>query len=332
MNWKNFGLIITLCTAGFAGGITQIPKASALTSQPIINEVAWMGTTVDANDEWMELHNPTANAINLTGWKLKAIDGTPSISLSGMIDPGGFYLVERTDDNSVPGIKANLIYTGALSNTGETLQLVDPQNNVQDTITAWHAGEVTSRATMERKDASLSGDDPANWITSTTAYDVGLGTPLTGTMPSSGQPEQLNSIQNGPGAINVYFNKSALTQYASAENKANYQVNLENRLLNRINSATKSIDIATYEINLPKVVDALINRAANGVQIRMIADAKGASDPEYDERYELMRLYLERLIRGKDGVLHTTDDSVILSDSAMFAVEDSVKQILHKKW
>jgi phosphatidylserine/phosphatidylglycerophosphate/cardiolipin synthase-like enzyme len=179
---------------------------------------------------------------------------------------------------------------------------------------------------MERKDASLSGDDPANWMTSTTAYDVGFGTPLTGTMPSGGQSEQLNSIQNGLGAINVYFNKSALTQYASSGNKANYHVNLENRLLNRINSATKSIDIATYEINLPKVVDALINRAANGVQVRMLADAKGASDPEHDERYELMRLYLEKLLRGKDGVLNTTDDTVILSDSAMFAVEDSVKR------
>lgn len=238
MNWKKIGLIFTLCTAGFTGGITEIPKASALTTQPIINEVAWMGTTVDANDEWMELHNPTANAIDLTGWKLKATDGTPSISLSGMIDPGGYYLLERTDDNTVPGIKANLIYTGTMSNTGEILQLVDPQNNAIDTITAWHAGDVTSRATMERKDASLSGDDPANWITSTTAYDVGLGTPLTGTIPSGGQPEQLNSIQNGLGAINVYFNKSALPQYASSGNKANYHVNLENRLLNRINSAT----------------------------------------------------------------------------------------------
>jgi len=33
----------------------------------IINEVAWAGTAVSSNDEWMELYNPTSSNINLTG-------------------------------------------------------------------------------------------------------------------------------------------------------------------------------------------------------------------------------------------------------------------------
>jgi phosphatidylserine/phosphatidylglycerophosphate/cardiolipin synthase-like enzyme len=144
-----------------------------------------------------------------------------------------------------------------------------------------------------------------------------------------GQPVQaatvqhINQVNDGPGAVNVYFNKSALTQYASPGNEANYQVNLEDRLLTRINGATRSIDLAVYELNLPRVVDALINRAAAGVPVRVIVDAKDPSDAESTERYQLMRVYLEKLIRGKDGRVKTADDVHVYGDSAVFAVEDS---------
>lgn len=293
---------------------------------PVISEVAWMGTTIDANDEWIELYNPTDQTIQLNGWTIKATDGTPTIPLTGSIAPGDTYLLERTDDSTVPGIAADQVYTGALSNTGEALELVNSSNQASDTVSQWYSGDAASRATMERRDAAVSGDDPQNWQTSTTSYDAGFGTPGAIDGTSNGQPEQLNNISNDTGAINVYFNKSALTQFATPGNAANYNVNLENRLISRINSATESIDIATYEINLPNVVNALIEKAATGVDVRMIADAKPLSDPEHDARYELMKLYLEKLARGKDGKVNTSDDVHIFSDSIIFAVEDEAKR------
>ena len=57
--------------------------------------------------------------IDLTGWTINAVDGTPSIALSGTITAGGYYLLERTDDTTISDITADLIYTGALSNTVE---------------------------------------------------------------------------------------------------------------------------------------------------------------------------------------------------------------------
>ncbi|MCK6255718.1 phospholipase D-like domain-containing protein [Fictibacillus sp. KIGAM418] len=326
MNWSKLGLIISLCTTSFLGTFYQGQKAEAVTTHPVINEVAWMGTTADANDEWIELYNPSQVPVDLSGWVLKSADGTPSIQLTGKIEPNGYYLLERSDDTTVPGIKANMIYTGALSNTGETLELIDPQNTIQDSIGSWYAGDAATKATMERKDAASTGNEASNWVTSTAAYDVGFGTPLSAAVSQGSQTEHLNSVQNGTGAMNVYFNKSALPEFSSSNNQANYNINLENRLINRINSATATIDMASYEINLPKVVDALINRAASGVRVRIIADAKGPSDPEHDERYELMRADLEKLLRGKDGVLHTSDDASIFSDSVMFAVEDPAKR------
>ena len=49
--------------------------------------------------------------------------------------------------------------------------------------------------------------------------------------------ESLTNVSEELGAINVYFNKSASTQYAMPGNEANYNVNLEDRLLKRLNAA-----------------------------------------------------------------------------------------------
>ncbi|WP_127015610.1 phospholipase D-like domain-containing protein [Anoxybacter fermentans] len=661
----------------------------------VINEVAWVGTTYSTYDEWIELYNTTNSDIDLSGWTLNAVDGTPSINLSGIIPAKGYFLLERTDDNSVPGISADLIYTGSLGNTGETLELRDASGTLIDSVDAWYAGDNDTKATMERTDPLVSGTDSSNWNTSTVGYDGGYGTPkalnsntsssgssggsigggtsdlwydvyfsdnLNTVMPDygpknmanalvnainsattsidfaiygmreteeilaalidavnrgvqvrgvvdsdssgyyyykdtqklidslpagaviadnddrimhnkffifddssvwtgstnisdtginaeynsnwsilirhtdlalaykqefeemysgkfhdaktdntqhifppledgsiiecyfsptddathnaiirainaaqstlyikifyltdqeiadaiiaaynrgvdvkviidasgaanefskheqlrnvgipvkvenwggkehmkalvadgyiviigsqnwtgsgntendentlyienqplaaaftdyfnlhwnwipdtwlagnpgaespnsvgslsdfidndhdgltdEGAPESINTVETGPGAINVYFNKGALTRYATTNNLANHHVNLEDRLIERINNATTSIDMAIYEINLPRVVDALIKKAQAGVNIRLIVDAKQPSDATYEERYQIMRLYLEKMARGGDGIIGTSDDIIIFSDSPIFAVEDSI--------
>lgn len=63
----------------------------------LINEVAWMGTTHSANDEWIELFNTTEHTIHLDGWVLKSDDETPGIKLTGNIRSNDYYLLERTD-------------------------------------------------------------------------------------------------------------------------------------------------------------------------------------------------------------------------------------------
>lgn len=120
----------------------------------VVNEIAWMGNTVLGNDEWIELYNNTENSINLDGWQLVAQDGTPKINLSGTIPANGFYLLERTNDDTVPGISADKIYTGALGNNGENLKLYDNLNNIVDEVNCsekWLAGDNAAKQTMERK-------------------------------------------------------------------------------------------------------------------------------------------------------------------------------------
>src|SRR3990167_8332932 len=102
----------------------------------LLNELAWMGTEVSASDEWLELYNPTDAEIDLTGWRLEAADGSPKIDLTGTISASGFFILERTDDETLPNVAANQIYTGALSNTSEWLKLYDAGGKLIDEVNA----------------------------------------------------------------------------------------------------------------------------------------------------------------------------------------------------
>jgi len=128
----------------------------------IINEIAWMGTENLANDEWIELYNNGDTAINLDGWTLKTDDEAPEINLPGIIPAKGFFLLERTDDNTVPEIPADLIYKGVLGNNGEDLKLYDNFGNLIDEVNCsdgWPAGDNSTKQTMERTNSG-------NWQTS----------------------------------------------------------------------------------------------------------------------------------------------------------------------
>ena len=133
----------------------KTPGNSPVRDKVIINEIAWVGTVGSYNDEWIELKNISGNEINLIGWQL--LDEEKQIKIifeEEVIPAGGFFLLERTDDDSIPNIAADFIYTGSLSNTEEALYLFDKNCHLQDEVMAnpdWPAGDNSSKRTMERK-------------------------------------------------------------------------------------------------------------------------------------------------------------------------------------
>ena len=105
-----------------------------------VNEIAWMGTETSANDEWIELYYPLdtsgAGSVSLEGWHLSGKDGSPNIALKESITAGGYYLIERTSDATLPTIDADLVasFGKGLSNSGETLVLSDASGTPIDRV------------------------------------------------------------------------------------------------------------------------------------------------------------------------------------------------------
>ena len=126
-----------------------------------VNEIAWMGTETSANDEWIELYYPLdtsgAGSVSLEGWHLSGKDGSPNIALKESITAGGYYLIERTSDATLPTIDADLVasFGKGLSNSGERLVLSDASGTPIDMVTGgkdWSkvGGSNISKETAQR--------------------------------------------------------------------------------------------------------------------------------------------------------------------------------------
>lgn len=170
------------------GSTTDDDDASATVTSYrsiIFNEIAWSGTAASAEDEWIELYNPSAAEITITGWKIRknscGVSGTDYIVLSGKIAKEGYFLLERgntaSDNTTVFDVTANQIYlassTPMLSNSGETLYLCDNVGNFIDTANQegfgdssnpWPKGSATTNyPSMER--TSITVEKDSSWAT-----------------------------------------------------------------------------------------------------------------------------------------------------------------------
>ncbi|MGQ9476932.1 MAG: PKD domain-containing protein [Candidatus Bipolaricaulia bacterium] len=207
-------LLALAASLGLGGSLTGTGTGGEVAERAVvINEVAWAGTAANSNNEWLELYNNTDQEIDLTGWRLKSDDGSPDLVLRGIIPARGFFLLERGDDTTISDLPADQIYQGALTNSGESLRLFDPQGRLIDSANGdggrWPGGTDANGkppyASMERIDPSLPDAD-ANWGTNNGQIRNGLdarGNPVNGT------PKATNSAFNLPPVASFTFSPQA---------------------------------------------------------------------------------------------------------------------------
>ena len=303
-------------------------RATAAVREVVLSEIAWAGTSATAltaaafdpettSDEWLELRNTTGRTIDLTGWTLKAADGTPNISLRGRIPPYGYYLLERTDDGSAPAATADQIYTGALGNTGEDLTLSDGVTTI-DRVDAWYAGSNTTFKTMVRVDVTRPGTDPAAWADGpvdgdprnslldadgdTYSYSpnpvqtsLSLDCNDTNVTIHPGAPETLDQVDQDcdyqvdegltlePYARALYFT-DAIDALGPTETVGAADAALQALL----DGATTSIDAAIYDFSRANLRDALLNAHGRGVQVRVMGDDETYQSSMYQPFYQAL--------------------------------------------
>lgn len=174
----------------------------------VINEIAWAGTGTSSKavaDEWIELYNKTDQAIDLTGWIIaEGITSTTTIvTLQNQIAPRSYYLIERTDEETISDITADLAASfggSGLSNSGERLRIVDGNStssqiiDLVDSSGGWPFGTAGPDCkSMERVNPYLPADIPGNWQSNNMVIRNGLnvdGQPINGT------PKAQNSVFN----------------------------------------------------------------------------------------------------------------------------------------
>ncbi|AFH49349.1 Hypothetical protein IALB_1641 [Ignavibacterium album JCM 16511] len=102
-------------------------------------------------------------------------------------------------------------------------------------------------------------------------YFRAYSTNSSGTSFSSLQTVTTASANPQTGTINVYFNFSVDTTVAMPGNAAKGNVNFAQKLIERINSASYSIDMALYSFSdLPDVANAIIAAKNRGVKVRVV--------------------------------------------------------------
>jgi len=254
------------------------PEADPL--DVVISEIAWMGTTASSADEWIELYNNSASPISLMGWTLSAADdGIPSIALTGTIPAGSQFLLERTDDDSVPGVAADQTYSGALSNDGESLVLSDGASAMIDHVdcaAGWYSGHAAARVPMVRVSTHAAGALANNWT-----YNPRCGTP-TNSVGISRTCELTVTAVGQALDYNVYFNPRFTASTITATHTA-----MENALLGLIDGAASTVDVALYGLNRQSVVDALIAAHSREVAVRVVGDDDAAVE-DYAASYQAL--------------------------------------------
>ena len=191
--------------AVWAPGSMTFTTTSQPSSSLVINEIHYHpvendafnpdGTPVlDLSDdvhEFVEIHNPTAGAITLDGWKLAGgIDYTFPASTS--IAAGGYRVIAKNPSRlaAVYSGLANILgpYTGVLSNKGDSVKLQNAAGNDIDQVAyesefPWPTGANALGAaedwtlispaayqykgrSLERVSSKANSSDPANWLAS----------------------------------------------------------------------------------------------------------------------------------------------------------------------
>ena len=156
-------------TGNFSATSTQTAEVS--TMPVVFNEVAWAGNSADYSaDEWIELYNRTNKSVNLNDWILySATDLKPYITLSGVVPARGYYLVERTNDETISDIAADWtgsFGSGGLVNSGENLILSYASSTIDQVPYCYNwCGGSSNYYSMERYDPDIAGTDASNWGT-----------------------------------------------------------------------------------------------------------------------------------------------------------------------
>ena len=168
----------------------------------LLSEVGYHNTANDPGAEWFELFNPTASAIDISGWTITDGEGVVTVPATTIIASGAYFIGAHTTAtfNSLhPGVIVDLEYgpidvgSIALANSGDELTLADDMASIVDFVSweghtvGWNNPIANSGETIVRvsiTDTDLEGDWLSNQVPSPATGNLVALAPVPASIPT----------------------------------------------------------------------------------------------------------------------------------------------------
>ena len=165
---KKYCLLIIFCVAVFFGKTQVVNRFDIVIDELMADPTPQINLP---NNEWIELRNTTATAINLSGWRIADATGTSGPMPSYNLLPDSFVIVctaSAVAAMSAYGPTIAVTSFPSLDNTGDIIYLRSPQNKIIHTVNytdAWYQNELKKDGgwTLEMIDTKNPCSGFTNW-------------------------------------------------------------------------------------------------------------------------------------------------------------------------
>ncbi|MCL5733568.1 MAG: lamin tail domain-containing protein [Patescibacteria group bacterium] len=146
------------------------PLANPDMNKVVFKEIAWAGDKDGASNEWLSFKKISGGSIDVSGYQIINQNNKIQIILppkTFLTDSDPVYVVAR--NNNISGVNPDLIFSGAIKNSNEGLELFDGDCRLLDEVSAnpdWPAGKAAPDYLPAERAADLSwytyGEEPTS--------------------------------------------------------------------------------------------------------------------------------------------------------------------------
>lgn len=152
-------------------------------------------------------------------------------------------------------------------------------------------------------------------------------TPIPQTAGTGGTVQRINFAQ-GFGARKdfwqVYF-----TAPTGSSDRSTYVGGVDQAVIDAVNSATRTLDIAAFEWNIPRLTDAVLAAKNRGVRVRMVVDNEHTVDDSDSTIKTLIDAGIPMTYDNRSAFMHNKfmiiDSTLVITGSMNFTMNDAYR-------
>lgn len=269
----------------------------------VINEI--MAAPLSGGAEYIELYNPTSQAINISNWLLQESGGTRIIAdtCSALIKPGSYVVIAsdttiyntfgylRTPDSTQ---RVFIMRSLSLSNSGEMLKLTDIFRTKIDSLVYdddWYNPNLPgSGRSLEKINPSLNPNEPRSWSSCAN--------------PNGGSPGLKNSIytnlQNNTAGISISPNPFS----PDGDGYEDFTV-----IDYKLQSTVSQVRMKIFDVK-GRLIKTLLNNQTSGPSGQIIFN--GLDDENRKLRLGIYIVFIEAL-NDQNGVVETIKTTMVVA-------------------